>query len=364
SPAGNPDIPVEIHQLAIEAVSHAERAVRPVAAGTELRQTAIRLILGYDRAVDRLVVLQAAEQRPVVTIKIEQHAAIEVRDARGTQASPQVLEIVAVGCFPEVDQVAPAISEQRAVVEVDQMPVAVGEVIVRQVLELGDTVHALRQVAELRTYLQAAVGEKPRSDRRIVVVCNVPVPGYAQFVAASPCAAEFGRQYAGLSGIGDRERQPRRIQDRHSLESQLDVPGGARSLARVEVDVTGLQQPVFRFRRAGRVTHAVQVYGAVIADLQHVRGTARIVLSELELRALEADATQLIRKLRGVAGDLGPGILVANAAIEQEGPVSGVVDRAFGTGQPVAAAHQYPAGHSHRRVVAEAGFEIAGLDRK
>src|SRR5690606_431016 len=116
------------------------------------------------------------------------------------------------------------------------------------------------------------------------------------------------------------------------------------------------------FRRAGRVTHAVQVYGAVIADLQHVRGTARIVLSELELRALEADATQLIRKLRGVAGDLGPGILVANAAIEQEGPVSGVVDRAFGTGQPVAAAHQYPAGHSHRRVVAEAGFEIAGLE--
>src|SRR5690606_2016385 len=110
---------------------------------------------------------------------------------------------------PEVDQVAPAIFEQCAAVEVDQAPVPVGQVIVRQVLELGDAVHALRQVAKLRAYLQAAVGEQARSDGRIVVVCDVPVPGYPQFVTASPGATEFGGQDPGFSRVGNREGQPR-----------------------------------------------------------------------------------------------------------------------------------------------------------
>ena len=128
-----------------------------------------------------------------------------MRDARGAERPAEILEVLVVGHFGEVDQVPPAIQEERTVAEGYEAPVVVDLAVVRQVFDLRHAIRAVDQVAELGAHLQPAIGEQARCEGGVIVRCDVPVPGYAELIAAPPGAADLGRQDAGLACIAERE---------------------------------------------------------------------------------------------------------------------------------------------------------------
>src|SRR5690606_7926388 len=98
-----------------------ENAIGPGAVEHELGQPAIRLLGRQEGVVDGLVILYSCEQAPAIAVVIEPDAAIEVRDAGDAQAAAQVLEVTAVGDFPEVDPVAPSVVEDGLVLHGGEM---------------------------------------------------------------------------------------------------------------------------------------------------------------------------------------------------------------------------------------------------
>ncbi len=96
--------------------------VRPAAARKQLRQAAVRLVLGHDRIVDDLVVLRLAEQRQLVRVKIETHRTVQMRNCRCAQAAAEVLEVLVVRDLAKFDFAAPAVPQQAPMFDADIAP--------------------------------------------------------------------------------------------------------------------------------------------------------------------------------------------------------------------------------------------------
>ncbi len=180
----------------------------------------------------------------MIAVEVEPYVAIKVGNARDAEAAAQVLEVLVVGNFPEVDSVSPTRIEDRAMLVAELVARFVQDAVVRKIVGGQDTVISAGQVTKLSFKLQAAVRQQARRNRRIVVRGDIPVVRHPDFVTTAARAADFRGQQPGFSRIADGEGQVGRIQDGHAFESQLDVPRGAHAFARIEFDRFALQQPV------------------------------------------------------------------------------------------------------------------------
>ena len=79
-------------------------------------------------------------------------------NAGDAEAAAEVLVILAVGHFVEIDHVAPTIVEQGLVIESHHMTIVIELGVVRQVFDLRLPLALLHQVAEFSACLQSAVG--------------------------------------------------------------------------------------------------------------------------------------------------------------------------------------------------------------
>ncbi len=157
-----------------------------------------------------------------------------MRDTRDAETAAQVLEILAVRYFPEVDTITPPVIEQGAMLEAQLVAIAAQRIIVGQVIGRNSALIPARQVAKLRLELQATARQQPWRDRGVVIRGDVPVERNADLGTAASGAAGLGRQYARLACVADRERDVRQIQYGHATKAQLDVLCCARALACVE----------------------------------------------------------------------------------------------------------------------------------
>ncbi len=61
----------------------------------------------------------------MITVVVEDKAAIQVRDTRNAQAAAEILEILIVGYFTKIDLTTPAAIEQRLMIECDRVTVVI-----------------------------------------------------------------------------------------------------------------------------------------------------------------------------------------------------------------------------------------------
>ena len=89
-------------------------------------------------------------------IVVEAGMAIQVGNTRDTQATAQILEVLAVRHLPELDSIAPAVVPQSAMVKTQLMTRVVDDAVVRQIVGRDSAFAAFSQVTEVRFKLQSA----------------------------------------------------------------------------------------------------------------------------------------------------------------------------------------------------------------
>ena len=142
-----------------------------------------------------------------------------------TDRATQVLEILWIRYLRDVDEVAPAATEQRSMVEGGEVTIVILLFVVRQVFGDRGAFAVAEEIAKLGTNLQTAIGQQARRNRGIVVFSDIPVVRHAELVAASSGAADLRGEYAGFPGVRDREAHVGRPKDRNALEAKLHVAG-------------------------------------------------------------------------------------------------------------------------------------------
>ena len=260
-----------------------------------------------------------------------------MRNAGDAQRTAEVFEVLVVRNLAKIHRVAPAVGEQRLVVVGNQVAIVVHPVVVGQVFALQYAVAGISEIAKFATHLQAARRQQSRRQSRVVILGNVPVIGDAQLIAAPACAADLRRQDAGFAGIADGKRQVRRIENRDTLETQLEVAGLAHARPGIQFDIAGFDDPVVGFRRTGRVADVGKLQPTLLVDFEYVGRASRAVQPELELRALEADTAGFISEFRRAADDRRIRVFVTNRPHEHQCLCERVVVRRVGAGEPVAA---------------------------
>ncbi len=120
----------------------------------------------------------------------------------------------------------------------------VRELVVAQILAMHGSAVIGLQIAIFGAQQHAALFHDARCNRRVHVGCDVPVERQAEFGAAAAGSAASGSQQSALAFIVQREIQPGRVKDRHSLENQGGVARGGLFRIVVEAQVGGAYKPV------------------------------------------------------------------------------------------------------------------------
>src|SRR5690606_12692624 len=93
------------------------------------------------------------------------------------------------------------------------------------------------------------------------------------------------QQESGLALAPDRERDERRVENRHAFEVEARIARTADSLTLIDIDVRRPDQPVLLTERAGRIAHIVAGDLAERTRANSVCRTARVRRGQLEARA-------------------------------------------------------------------------------
>src|SRR5690606_2639778 len=102
------------------------------------------------------------------------------------------------------------------------------------VLHVDDLPGIHAAMAELRAEHHAALGLQARRERGVIVRREVEIVRRGHVEAAVARRAEYWREEAGHPAIVDREADPWRVEDRHVLDAQRHVRGGAAAARAVE----------------------------------------------------------------------------------------------------------------------------------
>ena len=210
-----------------------------------------------------------------------------------------------VGDLLRVHARRPSVPQALLVMQAKEIAVALGDPVVGQELALELAREFRLEVAHLGPQLLAALGEDLGRGRRVHVLGDVPVVLQRSLEAALAGSAEGRREKAALALVVERERDVRRVQDRHPEEEDGGVVGIADVARAVDVELAHADEPVVARRHAGGVLGveepALLVFLEDRARCLAARGRAAVdLLGKLEHRRLHLArvVVEAIRELR------------------------------------------------------------------
>jgi hypothetical protein len=179
----------------------------------------------------------------------------------------EILEIRVVRHVLDADVEPPIVAEVSLLMKVDVLTSLVGLVVVLQIFAVQLPRGSRHQVAKLVAHLDTALAHVAWLHGVVEVRRDVDVIRHRQVEPGAVVLADGRDQKTGLALVVDREREVRRVEDRHAFEIELHAVRGAEPRIRVELDVARVQFPRRVVDRAGREQHfAADMYPAVAAD--------------------------------------------------------------------------------------------------
>ncbi len=175
-------------------------------------------------------------------------------------------------------------------------------------------------------------------ESQVGVRSDVPVVRNRDRSAAAGVVTDRGVQEAALAFVAQRKRQPRQIEDWHSLEFNRCGARFSDSCTRVEGDALRFDLPRLFCLGASRETHAFQIEYALRTQLHGVRCATRGSLLKLKGGRAEVGAESR-RVVAAVAGELYEGVLVFERAVGLDRVVFGVVSNLVAVDLPIALLH-------------------------
>ena len=215
-----------------------------------LRQAVVRprhrqaWIGGGRRVLQHLVILGARGQAPVLAGVIGAQFAQQLALGAGGDGARKVGRVFIVRCAMQVPAVRPARPDRAVVQRIGAPARGAGFAVVRQHFDVGFAAVGAAQVTAGRAHLETAVEHHARVQRQVAVRCDVDVVRHHHLGLALRAEADGRRQPARTALARQRERHCRRAQDRHVLEIDDRLAGGADVAALVQAQRARFQVPV------------------------------------------------------------------------------------------------------------------------
>ena len=246
--------------LAVEVIARPAAAARRRGRQRQLRQAGVGPVRLGDGVVHRLVVGEAGVEIPPQPAVPDVGVLRHVRLARDREPVAEIAEIVLVRDPADVGAGGPIPAERVLVFERAGGAVLAADLVVFQDVEIQPALVAPAEVTELVLQLHPALGQDPRGDGGVVVGGDVPVVGHGDLGAQVFRGSEAREQKAGLASIGDGKAEIGQVEDRHALERDGGVVGGAQVLGRVELERAHPEKPAVLAGRAGGEARPAQAH--------------------------------------------------------------------------------------------------------
>ena len=246
------------------------------------------------RLLQDLVALGARHHAPVGPGVTRVQLADQLALGADRHRAREVAHVFVVRGPVDIPAIGPARRQRLVVDGIDEPAVGLGDAVVAQEFEVGlAAIRAARGLADIArrgAELQAAVEHQAREDRQIAVRRDVEVIRQHDLGIALRAEADRRRQPARAALARQRERHARGRQDRHVLEIDDGLAGGADVAPLVEAQGARFQVPVRVGSFAGAVG-AVEHQRLVFAEEVDAVGAAlRVIRLQLVL-GIEQPAT-------------------------------------------------------------------------